>query len=132
MINLLAVICQVLLCVICMYGFLDSVFMCNGGQCYLSPFMLQMVCVKEAILSPHLFNVYVHELSIKLDSQFFGCHISNICYNHLVYADDTVLLVPSPKALQMLIDIYVLHFALRMILYTMRRRPSVCVSNLLL
>ena len=84
-----------------------------------------------SILSPHLFNVYIDELSIILNSQFFGCYINSICYNHLVYADDTVLLAPSPKALQMLIDIYVLHLALRMILYTMRR-PSVCVSNLLL
>ena len=59
------------------------------------------------ILSPHLFNVYINELSIRLNSQFFGCHINSICYNHLVYADDTVLLAPSPKGLQMLIDICV-------------------------
>ena len=50
------------------------------------------------ILSPHLFNVYINELSIRLNSQFFGCHINSTCYNHLVYADDTVLLAPSPNA----------------------------------
>ena len=57
------------------------------------------------ILTPHLFNVYINELSIRLNSQFFGCNINSICYNHLIYADQTVLLAPLPKALQMLIDI---------------------------
>ena len=60
---------------------------------------------KGGILSPHLFNLYINELSIRLNSQFFGCHINSICYNHLVYADDTVLLAPSLKGLQMLIKI---------------------------
>ena len=59
---------------------------------------------QRGISSSHLFNVYINELSVKLNSQFFGCHINSICYIHLVYADDTVLLAPSPKALQMLID----------------------------
>ena len=61
------------------------------------------------ILTPHLFNVYINELCIRLKSQFFGCHINSICYNHLIYADPTVLLASLPKAVQMLIDICVAH-----------------------
>ena len=37
------------------------------------------------ILSPHLLNEYINELSVRLNSQFFGCHINSICYNRLVY-----------------------------------------------
>ena len=33
-----------------------------------------------------------------------GCYINDVCYNHLIYADDTVLLSPSPNALQSLIS----------------------------
>ena len=47
------------------------------------------------ILWPHFFNV----LNLKHNSQFTGCHISSIWYNHPIYADDTVRLAPSPKAL---------------------------------
>ena len=49
-------------------------------------------------LSPHLFNVHINELSLKHNSQFTGCHISSIWYNHPIHADDTVHLAPSPKA----------------------------------
>ena len=57
-------------------------FYVKWGQCYLSPFMLQMVCVKEAFYR-HIYLMYINELSIKLNSQFFGFHINSICYNHL-------------------------------------------------
>lgn len=56
------------------------------------------------ILSPALFNVYVDGLSEKLCSMPVGCYINDVCYNHLIYADDTVLLAPSPSALQSLIS----------------------------
>ena len=76
-------------------------------------------CLRQGgILSPHLFNVYINELSIRLNSQFFGCHINSICYNHLVYAEDTVLLAPSPKGLQMLIDMTLIR----------RATPFFCVT----
>ena len=55
-------------------------------------------------MSPVLFNVYIDDLSKTLHSMPFGCYINNTCVNHLVYADDMVLLAPSPRALQGLID----------------------------
>jgi hypothetical protein len=62
-------------------------------------------CVRQGgILSPILFNVYIDSLSVTLSSLSTGCYINSVCYNHLIYADDTVLLAPSPKALQCLID----------------------------
>ena len=44
-----------------------------------------------------LFNVDVYGLSEKLCSMPVGCYINDVCYNHKIYADDTVLLAPSPK-----------------------------------
>ena len=56
------------------------------------------------ILSPFLFNVYIDELSQVLRSLSRGCYINTTCANHILYADDSVLLAPSPTALQYLID----------------------------
>ena len=57
------------------------------------------------ILSPVLFNVYIDGLSTILQNVNVGCYMNNVCCNHLIYADDTVLLAPSVTALQQLLDI---------------------------
>ena len=49
-----------------------------------------------------------------------------LIYNHLVYADDTVLLAPSPKALQMLIDICVAFGIENDIVYNREDQVYVC------
>ena len=56
------------------------------------------------ILSPLLFNLYINDLSIGLLSINAGCYVNDSCCNHFIYADDTVLLAPSPSALQKLIN----------------------------
>ena len=57
------------------------------------------------ILSPFLFTLYIDELSYQLNNSNLGCHINNVCVNHLFYADDLCLMAPSPVGLQHLIDI---------------------------
>ena len=57
-----------------------------------------------SILSPHLFKVYVDDLSIILNAFKIGCVISDIIINHLMYADDLVLISPSSAGLQILIN----------------------------
>ena len=52
------------------------------------------------ILSPYLFNVYVDDLSQTLNSCITGCLSGNITINHLMYADDLVLLSPSATGLR--------------------------------
>ena len=56
------------------------------------------------ILSPLLNNLYTNSLSAQQSSRI-GCHIARECVNHISYADDMVLLAPSTKVLQTLIDI---------------------------
>ena len=56
------------------------------------------------ILSPYLFNVYMDDLSLKLKKHYAGCRIANNIINHLFYADDLVLLSPSHRGLQELLE----------------------------
>jgi hypothetical protein len=56
------------------------------------------------ILSPHLFNVYVDNLSVDLCAHQVGCTIGHKVVNHLMYADDLVLFASSATGLQILIN----------------------------
>ena len=56
------------------------------------------------ILSPLFFNIYVNEISEKLNSKIIGCSFKGMRINHLMYADDIVLFCPSAKGLQELIN----------------------------
>ena len=56
------------------------------------------------ILSPHLFNFYMDELSEKLNKLHVGCWIGDQKVNHLSYADDLIVVSPSQSGLQKLLD----------------------------
>lgn len=52
--------------------------------------------VKQGSLSsPHLFNLYVNNLPNKLNKHKVGSIVNDQLINHLIYADDTVVLNPS-------------------------------------
>ena len=57
-----------------------------------------------SILSPHLFKIYVDDLSVALNGKKIGCVVNNMIINHLMYADDIVLISPSSIGLIKLID----------------------------
>ena len=40
-----------------------------------------------------------------LNNVYAGCYINSVPINHLFYADDSVILAPTPKALSNLLDI---------------------------
>merc|ERR1711942_28733 len=56
------------------------------------------------ILSSYQFNVYMDDLSLRLKKHYAGCKIANNIINHLFYADDLVLLCPSHRGLQELLE----------------------------
>ena len=56
------------------------------------------------ILSPLFFNVYMDGLSDILCKTECGCTIVGGMINHLMYADDIVMLSPSAKGLQRLVN----------------------------
>ena len=56
------------------------------------------------VLSPQFFNQYMNDLTKRLNEIPAGSGSGNIVINHLMYADDVVLLSPSAKDLQKLAD----------------------------
>ena len=57
------------------------------------------------ILSPYLFCIDVDELSKMLNNEHVGCFVGTMLVNHLMYADDLVLLSPSAAGLSILLSI---------------------------
>ena len=55
------------------------------------------------ILSAYLFNVYIDDLSSRLNKLSIGCVLGDFLINHLMYADDLVLISPSTRGLFKLI-----------------------------
>ena len=51
-----------------------------------------------SILSPYLFNIYIDDLSVNLNACRVGCCVGNEIINHLMYADDLVIMAPSAVA----------------------------------
>ena len=60
---------------------------------------------QRGLLSPYLFNVYIDNLSISLSGTSVGCHVADKCISHLSYADDMVLITPSVRFMQKLLDV---------------------------
>ena len=58
-----------------------------------------------SILSPYLFNIYVNDLSVALNACRVGCCVGKVIINHLMYADDLVILAPSVAGLSKLLSI---------------------------
>ena len=88
-----------------LYWFQTQLFAVRWNNVLSLPFNVSNGVRQGGILSPHLFNAYIDELSENLNMSRIGCHLQGVCYNHLMYADDAVIMAPSPKGLQKLIDI---------------------------
>ena len=58
-----------------------------------------------SILSPHLFNIYIDDLSSQLNKLKIGCIMGEMIINHLLYADDIVLISPSSIGLKNLLSV---------------------------
>ena len=69
------------------------------------PFRVTNGVRQGGILSPYLFNVYMDGLSDKLNMSRYGCITSSRNVNHLMYADDLVLVAPSAKGMRELLHI---------------------------
>ena len=56
------------------------------------------------VLSPILFCVYIDGLLISLCRAGLGCYIGHMFVGALVYADDLVLLAPTPHAMRLMLQ----------------------------
>ena len=57
------------------------------------------------VISPVLFCIYIDNLLISLSSSGFGCFIGSAFTGALAYADDIVLICPSPYAMRRLLSL---------------------------
>jgi hypothetical protein len=57
------------------------------------------------VLSPILFCIYMDDLLVKLHKSGVGCYIGTAFVGALAYADDIVLLAPSPSAMRKLLSV---------------------------
>jgi hypothetical protein len=69
------------------------------------PFNIGNGTRQGGLASPHFFTRYIRELISAVALSNVGCNLGGVFYNILAYADDIVLLAPSWKALQMLINV---------------------------
>ena len=58
------------------------------GNCTSVNYCVSNSVRQSGVLSPFLYNCYTDDLSKTLTSSNIGCHIDEICINHLLYADD--------------------------------------------
>ena len=81
-------------------------YLCVSWFDVVSEYFLAVNGVKQgAILSPILFCVYIDNLLILLSKSGVGCHIGGYFLGALAYADDIVLLAPSPTAMRKLLQL---------------------------
>ena len=82
---------------------------------------------KGSVLSPHLFNFFVDELSVLLSRSNIGCYLNNVCYNNLLYVDDANILAPSPPGLQKLLDICAQFAADNAMVFNSKKIVCMCI-----
>ena len=84
------------------------------------------VYISAKALQLDLFEVLtgqdIDDLSIGLNHIKIGCNFNGVSINHLVYADDTVLLAPAPSALQKLVDFCAKYASKNDIFYNLKKR----------
>ena len=88
----------------CWYSKLFSFIKWGNGLSIL--FHITVGVRQGGTLSPSFFAIFVDSILNKLEKSMLGCHISGICLNSLMYADDLVLLSVSICDLQSLVNMF--------------------------
>ena len=80
-------------------------FCIKWGGSFSTKFTITNGVRQGGVISPVYFNVYMDQLSCNLIKSGLGCHINGYLVNHLMYADDSCIIAPTPSALQKLLKI---------------------------
>ena len=92
-----------------------------------APFTVSMVSGRGVYYHP-LSLIFLDSLSVELAASGVGCTFNSKIFNHLVYADDTVLLVPFPKALQRHMNICVNYANYHAVIYNGQNTKFMCIK----
>ena len=76
----------------------------HWNSTFSTSFGVSNVVRQGGVLSPLLFAVYIDELLIRLERLITGCYSGCFFVGALCYANDIVLLAPSPSALCILLS----------------------------
>lgn len=87
------------------YWYAHQVMQVKWGNSVSGPFRVGNGVRQGGILSPVLFCLYMSDLSQELNACRTGCMIGSTLVNHLMYADDLVVLSPSSEGLQELLNV---------------------------
>ena len=74
------------------------------NSAFSDPIPMENGVKQGGVLSPILFCIYFDELLKRIERTGIGCHIGHHFYGGLGYADDVVLLSPTVRGLQLLIN----------------------------
>ena len=96
-------ICLTLLCVSCCRGIKVSSCLSDGGTVS-ALFSVSNGVRQGGILSLILFTIYLDDLLTDLSNLGVGCFWGSMFAGALRYADDLVLLAPSPSALKIMLQ----------------------------
>lgn len=111
-----------------MYWFRNQEFCIKWEGLFSDGFNVTNGVRQGGILSPAFFNLYMNDLSVALSNTTVGCQVNGTLVNHLFYADDSVLLAPSPFALQTLLNVCS-EFASNVdLLYNTKKTHCICVK----
>jgi len=77
-----------------------------GSRC--SQFFAVFNGVRQgSVLSPTIFNVFINVFIVRLRHLSFECHLRSMFIGCLLYADDLLLICPSVRGLQTMLDVCV-------------------------
>ena len=98
------------------HGLSKKITVCNGVK-------------QGGILSPHLFNVYMDDLSVILNKLQIGCIYAGTIINHLMYADDLCIFSPSVSGLRKLTNCCEKYGDIFNITYNVNKSYCVVIDN---
>jgi endonuclease/exonuclease/phosphatase family metal-dependent hydrolase len=93
-------------------------------NCITQCFQMSNGTRQGSVLSPYLFGIYMRDVSVATTTSGVGCYIGSEACNILLYADDIVLLSPSWRSLQKLIDICVFVTAKLNMIFNVKKSVS--------